>query len=58
MAETGAKPVDEILPTVPYWQWVLSSPIPLSLLIARYPKVLLSVLAVVTRARFDAPKVK
>ena len=35
---------------MPCWQWVLSSPIPLRLLIARYPEVLLSVLAVVTRA--------
>ena len=41
MAETGAKLVDEILPTVPYRQWVLSFPIPLRLLFARSPEVLI-----------------
>lgn len=41
MAETGAKLVDEVLPTVPYRQWVLSFPIPLRLLFARSPEVLI-----------------
>lgn len=49
-AETGAKLVDEILPAVPYRQWVLSFPIPLRLLFAQHPEVLSAVLAVVTRA--------
>ena len=50
MAETGAKLVDEVLPAVPYRQWVLSFPIPLRLLFAQRPEVLSAVLAVVTRA--------
>ena len=49
MAETGAKWVDEILPAVPYRQWVLSFPIPLRLLFAYRPELLSTVLAVVTR---------
>jgi len=50
MAETGAKLVDEILPSVPYRQWVLSFPIPLRLLFAQRPEVLSAVLGVVVRA--------
>ncbi len=50
MAETGAKLTDEILPSVPYRQWVLSFPIPLRLLFAHRPDILSAVLAVVTRA--------
>jgi len=41
MAETGAKLVDEVLPAVPYRQWVLSFPIPLRLLFAQRPEVLI-----------------
>ena len=50
MAETGAKPVDEVLPAATYRQWVLSFPIPLRLLFAQRPEVLSAVLAVVARA--------
>ena len=50
MAETGAKLVDEVLPAVPYRQWVLSFPIPLRLLFAHRPDLVSAVLAVVTRA--------
>ena len=49
MAETGAKFVEEVLPAVPYRQWVLSFPIPLRLLFAYRPELLSPVLAVVTR---------
>ena len=38
MAETGAKLVDDVLPAVPYRQWVLSFPIALRLLFAQRPE--------------------
>jgi hypothetical protein len=54
MAQTAAYLVDEVIPTVPVRQWVLSFPIPLRLLYAAHPELLTAVLAIVHReiARF------
>ena len=50
MVESAAHLVDEVLPTQPMRQWVLSVPYPLRLLFAREPKILSDVLGIVSRA--------
>jgi hypothetical protein len=50
MAETAAHLVDHVIPRVAVRQWVLSFPIPLRLLLAAHPQLLLPVLGVVNRA--------
>jgi hypothetical protein len=50
MIKTAAHLIDNVLPSVPVRQWVLSFPWPLRLLFAREPKTLSQCLAVVTRA--------
>ena len=49
MAQTAAHLVDHVIPRVPVRQWVLSSPIPLRLLLAAQPKLVTPVLQVVHR---------
>ena len=50
MAESAKLLVDDVLQGYPVRQWVLSLPIPLRLLLARYPKELSNVLQIVHRA--------
>ena len=50
MAESGKLLVDDVLQGYPVRQWVLSIPIPLRLLLARYPKKLSKVLQIIHRA--------
>jgi hypothetical protein len=50
MAESAALLVDDVLQGYPIRQWVLSLPIPLRLLLARYPSELGKVLGIVHRA--------
>ena len=49
MAQTAAHLVDHVIPHVPVRQWVLSLPIPLRLLLAAQPKLVMPVLQVVHR---------
>ena len=49
MADSAALLVDEILPTQPMRQWVLSFPFQLRFLLARYPDVMSRVLGIVYR---------
>ena len=49
MAQTAAHLVDHVIPHVPVRQWVLSLPIPLRLLLAAQPKLMMPVLQVVHR---------
>ena len=49
MAQTAAHLVDHVIPHVPVRQWVLSLPIPLRLLLATQPKLVIPVLQVVHR---------
>lgn len=50
MAESAALLVDDVLQGYPIRQWVLSLPIPLRLLLARYPSELGKVLGIIHRA--------
>ena len=50
MAESAKLLVDDVLKGYPIRQWVLSLPIPLRLLLARYPKALSKVLQIIHRA--------
>ena len=50
MAESAKLLVDDVLQGYPVRQWVLSLPIPLRLLLARYPKELSKVLQIIHRA--------
>lgn len=50
MAESAALLVDDVLHGYPVRQWVLSLPIPLRLLLARYPKELSKALQIIHRA--------
>ena len=50
MAESATLLVDDVLKGYPVRQWVLSFPIPLRLLLARYPKQLSKVMQIVHRA--------
>ncbi|MGB2426446.1 MAG: transposase zinc-binding domain-containing protein, partial [Alteromonas sp.] len=50
MAESAKLLVDDVLQGYPVRQWVLSLPIPLRLLLARYPKQLSKVMQIVHRA--------
>lgn len=50
MAESAKLLVDDVLQGYPVRQWVLSLPIPLRLLLARYPKQLSKVMQIVYRA--------
>ena len=50
MAESAKLLVDDVLKGYPIRQWVLSLPIPLMLLLARYPKALSKVLQIILRA--------
>jgi len=49
MVETAAHLVDHVIPRVPVRQWVLSFPIPLRLLFAAHPELLVPVLQIVHR---------
>ena len=49
MAQTAAHLVDHVIPPVPVRQWVLSLPIPLRLLLAAQPMLVMPVLQVVHR---------
>ena len=50
MAESAALLVDDVLRGYPIRQWVLSLPIPLRLLLARYPSELSKVMGIIHRA--------
>ena len=50
MAESAALLVDDVLLGYPIRQWVLSLPIPLRLLLARYPNELSKVKSIIHRA--------
>jgi hypothetical protein len=50
MAESVKLLVDNVLGGYPIRQWVLSLPIPLRLLLARYPKELSKVMQIIHRA--------
>lgn len=50
MAESAALLVDDVLLGYPIRQWVLSLPIPLRLLLARYPRELSKVMQIIHRA--------
>ena len=50
MAESAKLLVDDVLQGYPVRQWVLSLPIPLRLLLARYPKELSKVMQIIHRA--------
>nr|WP_238526938.1 transposase zinc-binding domain-containing protein [Glaciecola nitratireducens] len=50
MAESAALLVDDVLRGYPVRQWVLSLPIPLRLLLARYPSELSKVMQIIHRA--------
>ena len=50
MAESASHLLDEVFPHKPLRQWVLSFPFPLRLLLAKEPKLIGDVLAVVNRA--------
>ncbi|WP_181901543.1 transposase zinc-binding domain-containing protein [Thalassotalea euphylliae] len=50
MAESAKLLVDDVLGGYPIRQWVLSLPIPLRLLLARYPKELSKVMQIIHRA--------
>jgi ribosomal protein S27E len=50
MAESAALLVDDVLQGYPIRQWVLSLPIPLRLLLARYPNELSKVMGIIHRA--------
>jgi hypothetical protein len=50
MAESAALLVDDVLRGYPVRQWVLSLPIPLRLLLARYPRELSKVMQIIHRA--------
>lgn len=50
MAESAALLVDDVLKGFPIRQWVLSLPIPLRLLLARYPNELSKVMGIIHRA--------
>ena len=50
MAESSAHLLDEVFPHKPLRQWVLSFPFPLRFLLAKDPKLIGDVLAVVNRA--------
>ena len=50
MAESSAHLLDEVFPHKPLRQWVLSFPFPLRFLLAKQPKLIGDVLAVVNRA--------
>lgn len=50
MAESATLLIDDVLKEYPVRQWVLSFPIPLRLLLARYPKQLSKVMQIVQRA--------
>ena len=50
MAQTAAHLVEHVIPPVPVRQWVLWLPIPLRLLVAAQPKLLMPVLQVAVRA--------
>ncbi len=50
MAESAALLVDDVLLGYPVRQWVLSLPIPLRLLLARYPRELSKVMQIIHRA--------
>jgi ribosomal protein S27E len=50
MAESAALLVDDVLLGCPVRQWVLSLPIPLRLLLARYPSELSKVMGIIHRA--------
>ena len=50
MAESAALLVDDVLQGYPTRQWVLSLPIPLRLLLARYPNELSKVMQIIHRA--------
>jgi ribosomal protein S27E len=50
MAESAALLVDDVLKGYPVRQWVLSLPIPLRLLLARYPNELSKVMRIIHRA--------
>jgi ribosomal protein S27E len=50
MAESAALLVDDVLRGYPIRQWVLSLPIPLRLLLARYPSELSKVMQIIHRA--------
>jgi len=51
MAESAALLVDDVLKGYPIRQWVLSLPILLQLLLARYPSELGKVLGIIHRAK-------
>ena len=50
MAESAKLLDDDVLQGYPVRQWVLSLPIPLRLLLARYPKTLSQVMQIIHRA--------
>ena len=52
MAESAKLLVDDVLQGYPVRQWVLSLPIPLRLLLARYPKELSKVMQIIHRADY------
>ena len=54
MAESAALLVDDVLKGYPIRQWVLSLPIPLRLLLARYPSELGKVLVIRLPVLFTA----
>jgi hypothetical protein len=54
MAESAALLVDDVLKGYPIRQWVLSLPIPLRLLLARYPSELGKVLVIRLPVSFTA----
>ena len=55
MAESAALLVDDVLQGYPIRQWVLSLPIPLRLLLARYPSELSKVMLIRLPVSFIKP---
>jgi len=49
MSQTAAHLVDHVIPHVPVWQWLLSLPIPMRVLLAAQPELVTPALQVVQR---------
>jgi hypothetical protein len=59
MAESAKLLVEDVLHGYPVRQWVLSLPIPLRLLLARYPKHLSKIMQIIHRAiSYTLPKAR